>query len=136
MVDYMPQGTNIVPSGAVEPGMYILPTYTGGVSPLNVTLKIVASPGSGDQIVKEYAVNFDDGTVVKGNFSTYVEGLAHATVTHQYTYAQGNTKYYGHTFYPDVTVKTAAGAIKTMNHDNQKACSVWVKDTAYTADQS
>lgn len=143
MVDYMPQGTNITPAGAVEPGMYILPTFTGGVSPANVTIQIVASPGANDQtpgaipqIVQEYAINFDDGTIVQGTFGTFVEGLAYASVTHTYTYAQGDTKYYGHTFYPDVTVKTAAGAIKTMNHDNQKACSVWVKDPAYTSDQN
>ena len=138
MVDYMPQGTNIIPPGALEPGVFILPAYSGGVSPLNTTLTVVASPGANDptsgaipQIVQEYAVNFDDGTIVQGTFSTYVNGLAYATVSHQYTYAMGQTKYYGHTFYPDVTIKTAAGAIKTMNHDNGFACSVWVRDPSF-----
>lgn len=131
MVDYMPQGTNIIPAGAVEPGMYILPTYQVGVSPVTFTFQIVASPGTGDQIVREYALNFDDGTVAYGNFSTFAEGLGIATVTHTYYYEMGDTKYFGHAFYPDVTIKTAAGAIKTMNHDNQKACSVLVKDAKY-----
>jgi hypothetical protein len=135
MVDYMPEGTNIVPQGAVEPGMYIVPTYVGGLSPLAVELTIVASPGTGAQVVTEFALKTDDGEIIKGTFSNEIGGLRMAKVSHVYKYAQGNSQYYGHTFYPDVTVKTAAGAVKTMNHNHQKACSVWVKDPAYTADQ-
>lgn len=135
MVDYMPEGTNIVPSGAVEPGVYLLPTYSGGLSPLTVTFTIVATPGSGDQIVTEYALKTDDGNVIVGEFGTFIGGEAHEVVSHTYKYAQGSSKYYGHTFYPDVTIKTKVGAIKTMNHNNQKACSVWVKDPKYTADK-
>lgn len=135
MVDYMPEGTNIAPSGAVEPGVYIVPTYTGGPSPLTVVFTVVASPGTGDQVVTEYALKTDDGAVLKGNFVSVSGGLRVANVTHVYNYAQGSSQYYGHTFYPDVTIKTAFGAIKTMNHNHQRACSVWVKDPAYTADQ-
>jgi len=138
MVDYMPEGTKTVPVGAVEPGVYILPAFSGGKSPLTVSFMIVASPGTGEQVVTEYALKADDGEIVQGNFdpAQTSEGLAHALVTHTYTYAQGATKYYGHTYYPDVTIKTAFGAIKTMNHDGQKACSVWVKDPTYTKDPS
>ena len=138
MVDYMPQGTNIIPAGALEPGVYLLPAFNTSVSPANVLLTIVASPGANDptpgaapQIVQEYALNFDDGTIVQGTFTTFTNGLAYAAVTHTYTYEMNGSKYFGHTFYPDVTVKTASGAIKTMNHDNGKACSVLIKDAAY-----
>jgi hypothetical protein len=134
MVDYMPEGTKTVPVGAVEPGVFILPAFSGGLSPFTVTFMITASPGTGDQIVTEYALKTADGEIVKGTFdpaSAASDGLVHAYVTHTYTYAIGTSKYYGHTFYPDVTIATKAGAIKTMNHDEQKACSVWVKDPAW-----
>ncbi|HPE06202.1 MAG TPA: hypothetical protein PLW50_00575 [Smithellaceae bacterium] len=136
MVDYMPEGTNTRPTGAVEPGMYITPVYSAGYSPLTVTFVIIASPGSGEQIVTEYALKCDDGTIVKGNFKSFCGGLAMETVQHTYEFAQGTSKYYGHTFYPDVTIQTKAGAVKTMNHNGQKACSVYVKDPAYTKDTS
>jgi hypothetical protein len=138
MVDYMPEGTKTVPVGAVEPGVYILPAFGGGVSPVTVSFMIVASPGTGEQVVTEYALKTDDGDIIQGMFDPKmtVDGLAHAFVNHTYTYNMGASKYYGHTFYPDVTIKTAFNAVKTMNHDGQKACSIWVKDPNYTKDPS
>lgn len=135
MVDYKPEGTNIRAPNGIEPGVYVLPAFSNGKSPLGVTFTIVATPGEGESVVTEYAFKTDDGKIIKGEFDKYEKGEARATVSHTFKYSQGKTKYYGHTFYPDVTIKTKDGAIKTMNHDHQKAVSVWVKDPAYTKDE-
>lgn len=132
MVDYKPEGTNIRAKSGIEPGVYILPAFSDGDSPYTSKLTIVATPGSGESIVTEFALKTDDGEIIKGTFKDYPKGEARATVTHEYKYAQGKTKYTGHTFYPDVTIATKDGGIKTMNHDHQKACSVWVRDPKKT----
>ena len=131
MVDYKPPGTNIRAKSGIEPGVYILPTDCDGDSPFTAKLTIVATPGTGDSVVTEYALNTDDGQILKGTFK-YHDGEARAIVTYVYKYAQGQTKYTGHTFYPDVTIATKDGGIKTMNHNKQHACSVWVRDPAKT----
>jgi len=133
MVDY--NEPTAAPQGASEPGVFILPAYTHGTSPFTVEFEIHATPGSGDQIVTEYAFSPGDGMIVKGTFDGQPEdGVQIAVVPYTYTYVKSkSSKYTGRTFYPDVTVKTAAGAVKTMNHNNQKAAEVWVVDERYTS---
>lgn len=131
MVDY--NEPTVVPLGAVQPGLFILPTYSHGVSPLTVEFEIHATPGTGDQVVKEYAFSAGDGIIIKGEFADPPEeGVQIARVTYTYTYFKSkSSKYTGRTFYPDVTVKTSGGAVKTLNHNNQKATEVWVLDPRF-----
>lgn len=131
MVDY--KEPNALPQGASEPGVFILPVYTHGTSPFTVEFEIHATPGSGDQIVKEYAFSPGDGMVVKGTFVDPPEdGVQVAIVSYTYVYVKSkSSKYTGRTFYPDVTIKTAVGAVKTMNHNNQRETEIWVVDPKY-----
>jgi hypothetical protein len=130
MVDYIPEA-NIVPQGSLEPGIFILPSYTYGVSPFSVGWEIHATPGYGDNEVTEYAFDPGDGCPIqRGTFDTPGHGgVKIAIVPHTYIYEKEPSSHYtGRTFYPDVTVKTKSGAIKSLNHNRQKACEIWVRD--------
>ena len=133
MVEYTPD-VNIVPQGATEPGIFILPSYTYGASPLSVGWEIHATPAFGEQAVTEYAFDPGDGCpIVKGEFTAPPDGGHRiAIVPHTYIYNKSKeSKYTGRTFYPDVTVKTAKGAIKSLNLRQRKACEVWVRDPRF-----
>ena len=133
MVEYQAE-VNYVPQGSLEPGLFILPAYTHGVSPFSVALEIHATPGYGAHEVTEYAIDFGDGSPIqKGTFSKPAEdGVKIVVVPHTYVYSKSpQSQYTGRTFYPDVTVKTKTGAVKSLNHNRQRAAEVWVKDPRY-----
>jgi hypothetical protein len=130
MVDYDPEA-NYVPQGSIEPGIYAIPTYAHGVSPFSVGWEIHCTPCSGDNVVTEYAFNPGDGCpIVKGEFtSPPFGGHKIAIIPHTYIYEKApQSKYTGVTFYPDITVKTKSGAIKSLNHNRQRSMEVWVRD--------
>ena len=117
---YKPEGTNIPSDGGVTPSVYIMPYNTSGVTPFNVNLTIMIS--GGNSLVTEYALNTGDDNIIVGKFDKYVGGETSVTINHTYTNSIEKTS----TFYPDVTIYTKDGGIKTMNCDGQKKCSIWV----------
>jgi len=133
MVDYQ-EDVNFVPQGSLEIGLYTMPTYTHGYSPFSVDIEIHASPGSGIHECTEYAINFGDGSeIVKGTFNKPAEdGIKIAVVPHTFIYSKSpSSKYTGRTFYPDVTVKSKSGAVKSLNQRGRKACEIWCKDSRF-----
>ena len=94
MVDYMPQGTVILPAGASRAGSI----YTTSVQRRSISYELkfdnccipgsesYPSPGSIHQIATEYAINFNDGVIVKGTFQAFHGGFAYATVSHPFTF--------------------------------------------------
>jgi hypothetical protein len=130
MVDYQ-EDVNYVPPDSLEPGIYVVPTYTYGVSPFSVAWEIHVTPAFGNHEVTEYAFNPGDGCpVIKGEFTNPAEeSVKVAIVPHVYTYIKpALSQYTGRTYYPDVTVKTKSGAIKSLNHNRRKAVEIWVRD--------
>jgi len=133
MVDYA-EDVNFVPQGSLEIGLYMMPAYEHGYSPLSVALEIHCSPGYGIHEVIEYAINFGDGSeIVKGTFDKPAfDGIKIATVPHTFIYSKAPlSKYTGRTFYPDVTVKSRSGAVKSLNQRGRKACEIWCKDSRF-----
>jgi hypothetical protein len=133
MVDYQAD-VNYVPQGSLEPGIFMLPVYFYGTSPLSVCFEVHCTPCCGSNAGSEYAVDFGDGSsVVHGTFDKPPEdGVLIALVPHTYVYRKlPSSQYTGRQFYPDVTIRTKSGAIKSLNHNMQKACSVWVRDSRF-----
>ena len=79
-------------------GVKILPTNLKGKSPFMAEFDIIAS-----DLAQAYSVDFADGTHEAGVLIDEGE-TRRASISHEYKYRQGWSKYYAHAYYPIVTV--------------------------------
>lgn len=93
----------------VDPGLCVVPTFTEGVSPLEVEFTISASPVSGPSRVERFCFEFGDGVIQSGSLTNGI-----AVVKHTYVYIP-EPKYTGKTYYPNCRITLATGETEELN---------------------
>ena len=95
------------------PGFKVLPTFSQGTSPVAVTLSVTVGNEPSGKIVPTLKIDWNaDGTTVE-TFTPDSQG--NVSAAHSYTYAQGNSQYTGHSFYPTFTLVLSDGSTRVFN---------------------
>lgn len=103
-----------------SPGFTAYPPFQGGVSPYVAKLEIIGGNDiGGSNRLKTCVVDWQDGSVETVPLTNGV-----ANVIHTYTYEQGDSKYYGHAFFPTVTFTLSDGTTRVFNTADTGRCIV------------
>ena len=105
----------------LDMGLMVLPTVIEGASPLQVKLRILASPRWGPNAPTKYQVQWYDGS--PNSEGEIVDG--EAVVSHTYVYEKGAGAYYSKHFRPDVTVFDAKGKSENIPGLNEVSVDVF-----------
>ena len=128
-----PVAATTVQAAAVSwsPGLTVTPTFQKGTSPLpiSLTVKVGMERATGKRC--KVKVDWMDSTPIEIFSADETTGIA--VISHTYNYAQGTTKYTGHSFYPEITALSSDGAtaIQSINVDG-KCCEIEVQSAATT----
>ena len=114
-----------------SPGLTVTPTFQKGASPLPISLTVKVGMESATGKRCKVKVDWMDSTPIEIFSADETTGVA--VISHTYSYAQGTTKYTGHSFYPEITALSSDGttAIQSINVDG-KCCEIEVQSTAST----
>jgi hypothetical protein len=105
-----------------NPGYMVTPAETKGVSPVTAKLMVVAGvPAADHPGVVNVEIDWMDGSP-KEMFQMPTAGFFEPT--HTYSYAQGQSKYTGHQFYPSFRFIMSDGKFYDFNVDGK---GVWIE---------
>lgn len=113
--------------GWISSGFKVTPAFNVGYSPYLATLQAVVGMSS-DMVHRcRLVVDWMDGTPRENIPVEPTQGIA--SMTHQYVYVKGDSKYSGHSFYPMFfVIDDATGVTQTYNLTN-KCCEIEVQST-------
>ena len=110
-----------------SPGFTAFPAFQGGVSKYTAALQIIGGNDiGGSNRLKTCVVDWQDGS--KPETVKMIDGVG--DVTHDYTYVKGDTQYFAHVFFPEVTFTLSDGSTRVFNTHETGRCIIIEVQTA------